>query len=65
MKVADLTVDELKAIIRETLEEKLRECLDPDYGLELREETVEKLKISIASKERIPFKEVKRRLGLA
>lgn len=62
MKVADLTKEEFKMLIGEVIEEKLRKLLDPDFGLELREDFIEKLESSIASKERIPFEEVKARL---
>lgn len=64
MKVADLSTDELKELIGKVIEEKFRELIDPDYGLELREEFVQALEASIASKERVPFAEVKKRLGL-
>jgi hypothetical protein len=37
---------------------------DPDNGLELRDEVEQRLKASLGSKERIPFEEVKKRLGL-
>jgi hypothetical protein len=65
MKVIDLSKEEFKELLSEIIEEKFRELLDPDYGLELREEFAQKLELSIASKERIPFEEVKRKLGLA
>lgn len=65
MKVADLSTDELKELIGKVIEEKFRELVDPDYGLELREDFVQALETSIASKERVPFNEVKRRLGLS
>ena len=46
--------------------EKFRELLfDPDNGLELREEVEQRLKASLASQERIPLEEVKRRVGLS
>ncbi len=65
MKVTDLTIDELKKLIREAVDEKLKEILlDPDNGLELRDEMEQRLKASLASKERIPLEEVKKRLGL-
>lgn len=64
MKVADLTIDELKELIGKTIEEKFRELIDPDLGLELREDFVQALEASIASKERIPFEDVKKKLGL-
>ncbi len=65
MKVADLTTDELKELISKTIEEKFKELIDPDLGLELREDFVRALEISIASKERIPFEDVKKKLGLS
>ncbi|OGV98464.1 MAG: hypothetical protein A2W75_08990 [Nitrospinae bacterium RIFCSPLOWO2_12_39_15] len=64
MKVADLSTDELKELIGKTIEDKFRELIDPDIGLELREDFVKALETSIASKERIPFEDVKKRLGL-
>jgi hypothetical protein len=65
MKVGDLSREELKELIGEVIEEKFRELFDPEYGLELREDFVQALEISIASKERIPFEDVKKRLGLS
>jgi hypothetical protein len=65
MKVADLSTDELKELISKVIEDKFRELVDPDYGLELREDFVQALEASIAAKERIPFDEVKKRLGLS
>ena len=65
MKVTDLTIDELKKMIREAVDEKFKEILfDPDNRLELRDELEQRLKASLASKERIPLEEVKKRLGL-
>jgi len=66
LKIADLTTEELKSIIREVMEEKFKEFLvDPDYGLELREEIEKRLSDSLTSKERISLEEVKKRLGLS
>jgi len=66
LKIADLTPEELREILREVIEEKLKEFLfDPDYGLELREEIEERLMASLASKERVSLEEVKKRLGLS
>lgn len=65
MKVADLSKDEFKKLIGEVIEEKLRDLLDPDYGLELREDFIAKLESSIVSKERISFDDVKRKQGLS
>ncbi|MEW6420067.1 MAG: hypothetical protein AB1480_18465 [Nitrospirota bacterium] len=53
-KVSDMTVRELKSLIRETLQE----LIDPDYGLELRHEVEESLKRSIKSKKRTPVEKV-------
>jgi len=66
MKVSDITIGELRNLLREVVDEKFRELLfDPDYGLELREEIEDRLTASLASKERIPFEEVKKRLELS
>lgn len=65
MKVSDLTIDEFKKLIREAVDEKFREFLfDPDDGLELRDEVEQRLKASLASKERISFEEVKTMKGV-
>lgn len=66
MKVQELTVEELKALIQEAVEEKLQEILgDPDEGLELREEVIQRLGAhKAARKARIPMEEVARRHGL-
>ena len=64
MKVADLTTDEFKELVGKTIEEKFRELIDPDFGLELREDFIQALETSIASKERTPFEDVKKKLGL-
>ena len=66
MKVADLTVDELQALIRKVVHEELQEIVaDPDKGLALTDEIQARLQSSLAASERIPFKGVKRRLSLA
>ncbi len=59
-KVSDMTVKELKSLIRDTLQE----LIDPDYGLKLRPEVEESLKRSIKSKKRIPVEKVASELGL-
>ncbi len=46
-KVKDLTIEELKELIKEAI----WEIIDPDYGLELKEEAVISLKESIKEKE--------------
>jgi hypothetical protein len=59
-KVSDMTVKELKALIRDTI----HELIDPDYGLELRPEVEHELRESLKSKERIPAEKVAEKLGL-
>jgi hypothetical protein len=61
MKVADLTVEELQALIRKTLHEELQELLtDPDAGCELTQEMETRLASSLKPTERVPFEEVKK-----
>jgi len=67
--VAELTVDELKEIVQEAVEQKLSEMLgDPDEGLELREEIKARLRHSLEAERRgtrgIPAQEVAAQLGL-
>lgn len=69
MKVKDLSVDDLKTLIGEVVEEKLKEVLgDPDSGLELRPEIAERLKKSLEAikcgEKGTPMEEVARRLGI-
>ena len=64
-RVTDLSKEEFKTLLGEVIEEKLRELIDPDFGLELREDFIQKLEASIASRERVSFEDVKRRLGLS
>lgn len=59
-KVSDMTVRELKRLIKDTV----LEVIDPDYGLELRPEVEKELQESMKSKERIPVKDVAKELGL-
>lgn len=65
-KVKKLTLDQLKMLIEEAIEEKLQEYLgDPDEGLELREEVVQRLKTHRTSKkERVGMEQVAKRYGL-
>ena len=66
MKIKELSVEQLKALIEDTVEEKLQEYLgDPDEGLGLREEMIQKLKAHrTARKARIPMEQVAQRHGL-
>ncbi|MHB8628307.1 MAG: hypothetical protein ACYDBJ_16795 [Aggregatilineales bacterium] len=66
-RVADLTVDEFKALIRQTLYEVLDEFYDddPDAGLEFKPEVAAYLREAlIADRPGIPAEEVARRLGI-
>ena len=66
IKVSDLSVEELKDLIKQTVQETIDDMLsDPDEGLELREEFVAQLKKSLESDEKmIPLEEVAKKLGL-
>lgn len=69
MKVKELTVEQFKNLVQEAIEEKLEELIgDPDIGLELREEIKERLRSSLAVRQRgekgIPIEEVARQAGL-
>ena len=62
-KITELTVSDLKSLIRDVLSD----LIDPDYGLELRQEVEKELRESMKQKERgegLPLQEVKKRLGL-
>ena len=59
-KVGDMTVKELKALIRDSI----HEVIDPDYGLELKPEVEESLKKSLKSKKRTDVEKVAGELGL-
>jgi predicted house-cleaning noncanonical NTP pyrophosphatase (MazG superfamily) len=66
MKVKELTVEQLKTLIEDTVEERLREYLgDPDEGLELREEVIQKLKTHRESSQpRISMEQVAKKHGI-
>lgn len=60
-KVGDMTVRELKKLIKDTV----LEVIDPDYGLELRPEVEEELRASMKGKEKgISLETVIKELGL-
>ncbi len=63
MTIAELSKEEFKTIISEVVEDKIRQLLDPDYGLELREDFIQRVNTSASSKERISFDVVKKNLG--
>jgi hypothetical protein len=65
LKVADLTLDELKELIKGIVDDRLRELLgDPDLGLQLGEAVRARLKASLASTARISGDEIANTLGL-
>lgn len=69
MQVKDLTTEELKALIRETVAEILEEFLDdPDDGKEIRPEIKQQLLESrqrrSSGKRGIPAEEVAQRFGI-
>ncbi|UBF25005.1 hypothetical protein K9N68_25705 [Kovacikia minuta CCNUW1] len=69
MQVKDLTTEELKTLIRETVLETLEEFLDdPDEGKEIRPEIkqqlIESLQRTRSGERGIPAEDVARKLGL-
>lgn len=69
MQIKDLTIDELKALIRATISETLQELLnDPDWGKEIKEEIKQRLSRSVKQTEAgdrsIPAEEVAKKMGL-
>ncbi len=66
MKVKELSVEQLKTLIEDTVEERLQEYLgDPDEGLEIRDEIVQRLKTHLASKQpRIPMEQIAKKHGI-
>ena len=68
-KVADLTIDEFRELVREVVIQTLSEMMsDPDEGLELRDDFVEELEQSIADVKAggktVPAQKVAEELGL-
>ncbi len=68
-KVADLTIDEFRKLVQEVVIQTLSEMMvDPDEGLELRDDFVEELKQSLADVKAggktVPAQKVAERLGL-
>lgn len=65
MKVRELTLEQLKILIDEAVQDKVEEILgDPDQGLELREEVIQRLKAQRkAKKPKIPMEEIAKKHG--
>ncbi len=64
-RVAEMTVDELKHLVREVTRQTVVEILaDPDEGLELRDEMKARLRTSLGAAETMTAADVAARLGL-
>jgi signal recognition particle GTPase len=64
-KIKELSLEELKAFIDEAVDKRLQERLgDPDVGLEIRPEVIDKIRKSRRNKATAPADEVAKRLGL-
>ncbi len=64
-KVRELSLEELKAFIDEAVDMRLEERLgDPDVGLEVKPEVIERIRNSRRNRITIPAEEVAKRLGL-
>lgn len=66
--ITEVTREELRELIEESIRKALREMLeDPDYGLEMRDELVERIltEASLPEEELRPASEVAARLGIA
>ena len=65
MKISDLTLNELKELVKGIVDDRLRELLgDPDLGMALGEAVRARLQASLASTERITGDEAAEKLGL-
>src|SRR5215475_3165065 len=65
MNPSDLTLEQLKELVRGLVDDRLRELLgDPDLGLQLGEGLRTRLKESLASSERLSGEELANQLGL-
>ena len=64
-KVKELSLEELKAFIDEAVDMRLEERLgDPDVGLEVKPEVIERIRNSRRNRVTSPAEEVAKRLGL-
>jgi hypothetical protein len=65
MDLRDLTLEQLRELVRGLVDDRLRELLgDPDLGLELGEGLRTRLKESLANSERLSGEELANQLGL-
>lgn len=66
MRVADLTTDELKELIKGAVREEIEELMeDPDKGLRLCEDFEKRLAASIATRKRISLPDIKKKIGIS
>jgi hypothetical protein len=64
-RVNELSLEELKAFINETVDMRLEERFgDPDVGLDIKPEIIEAIRKYRRSRVTIPAEEVAKRLGL-
>lgn len=65
MKISDLSLDELKELVKGLVDDRLRDLLgDPDLGLQLSDAIRTRLKNSLASTTRVTGDEIADQLGL-
>ena len=65
MRLSDLTLEELKALVKGIVDDRLRELLgNPDLGMEMGEAIRARLKQSLASSARLTGEDVAEKLGL-
>lgn len=65
MKLSDLTLEELKELVKGIVDDRLRELIgDPDLAMVMGEAIRARLKQSLASSARITGEEVAEKLGL-
>jgi hypothetical protein len=65
VSLQDLTVEQLKELVKGLVDDRLRELLgDPDLGIPMGEVLRERLKQSLAAGERLSGDEIAEKLGL-
>jgi hypothetical protein len=65
MKISDLSLDELKELVKGLVDDRLRDLVgDPDLGLQLSDAIRTRLKHSLASEARLTGDEMAEKLGL-
>lgn len=65
MQISDLSLDELKDLVKGLVDDRIRDLLgDPDLGLQLSDAVRTRLKNSLASETRVTGDEMADQLGL-